>query len=307
VPLGQMVMSSIFVQIPSYHDYELNRTVRDAINKSSKLNFINFGIHVCYYETIDFVVPNGENIKIEISKGPQNIGVGKSRNIANSFYDGEDYYLQIDSHCRFEENWDESLINNYNKYKSFGTKPVISAYPGSYEYLNKELNIINNKFNVTYTNFVEELSFNNDLVPHQRAEPNFGNNVFTKSVSASSIFSDGSISDIPPNPDIYFWGEEILTALRFYTRGYDLMLPERQNVYHLYYNHYQTYENLRRQVGSDFPEKTQLLDQMSKRTLENIILNNKIGYYELGSDRTLEDYENYAKIDFKNKKIIREG
>jgi hypothetical protein len=33
-------MTSVFIQIPSYHDYELGRTIRDAMNKSSGENQI---------------------------------------------------------------------------------------------------------------------------------------------------------------------------------------------------------------------------------------------------------------------------
>jgi hypothetical protein len=291
-------MSSIFIQIPSYHDFELKRTIVDAINKSSGKYFINFGVHICYYEKIDFDIPDLPNVKYEISKAPNNIGVGMSRYIANSFYNGEDYYYQIDSHSRFETNWDDILVNNYIKNKNAGANPVLSAYPGAYEYNNGKLQILNNKAHVAYTDFIQELSFQGDLVPHQRAVGNFENNVFTKSVSAASIFSDGNISQIKPNPKIYFWGEEILTAIRLYTHGYDLMLPEAQNIYHLYYNHEIGYKNLRRQVGVDFPEKTADLDRESKKELEDIILNERIDEYGLGSYRTLSNYQEYAKIDF---------
>lgn len=299
-----MVMSSIFIQIPSYHDYELKRTIYDAINKSSGENFLNFGVHICYYENMDLDIPKMSNVKYEISKAPDNLGVGVSRFIANSFYNGEDYYYQIDSHSRFEVNWDVNLIKNYEKNKSYGANPVLSAYPGAYEYENDTLKILNNKSHVAYTDFVPELSFVNDLIPHQRAVGNFDNNVFTKSVSAASIFSDGSIHSVKPNPNIFFWGEEILTAVRLFTRGYDLMLPESQNIYHLYYNHDIGYKNLRRQISIDFPEKYSILDRLSKKELEGIILNNTINEYGLGSTRTLADYEEYAKIDFRNRLIL---
>jgi len=146
-------MTSVFIQIPSYHDYELGRTIRDAMNKSSGENQINFGVHLSYYKNNDINIPNLNNIKIEISKAPNNLGQGTSRHIANEFYDGEDYYLQIDSHTRFEEGWDKSLIENYNFYKDLGLNPVISCYPGAYEYNENGLNILNDKTNVSYTDF----------------------------------------------------------------------------------------------------------------------------------------------------------
>lgn len=297
-------MASIFVQIPSYHDYELKRTVLDAIKQSSGLHVINFGVHVTYFENIDFDIPDLPNIKLEISKAPKNIGVGVSRNIANSFYSGEDYYLQTDSHMRFEKNWDNNLIMDYINKKQYGSNPVISAYPGAYEYRDGQLNVLNTKAHVAYTEFIQELSFQGDIVPHQRAVGNFGNNVFTKSVSAASIFSDGSIASIRPNPKVFFWGEEILTAIRLFTNGYDLMLPVSQNLYHLYYKPEDGFKNLRRQVMDDFNQESMALDIQSKKEIESIILNNKIGEYGLGSSRTLAEYEEYARIDFSSKIIF---
>ena len=61
-------MSSIFIQIPSYHDYEIGRTIRDAIKKSSGNNTINFGLHVSYYKTNDLDIPVLDNVKIKIRK-----------------------------------------------------------------------------------------------------------------------------------------------------------------------------------------------------------------------------------------------
>jgi hypothetical protein len=298
-----MVMASIFVQIPSYHDYELVRTIRDAINKSSGNHVIKFGVHISYYQKIDFDLPDIPNVKYELSLAPENIGVGISRYIANSFYDGEDYYFQIDSHSRFEQNWDHNLIMNYLKNKSSGANPVLSCYPGAYEYTDGTLNILNNKAHVSYTDFVPELSFLNDLIPHQRAVGNFSNNIFTKSVSAASIFSDGSIASVEPNKNIFFWGEEILTAIRLFTHGYDLMLPEAQNVYHLYYDADKGFKNLRRQTSVDFPSESNYLDKKSKLELERIITTKEVGAQALGSSRTLNEYESYANIDFSLKQI----
>jgi len=300
-----MVVSSIFVQIPSYHDYEIGRTVRDTIKKSSGNNIINFGLHVSYYKNNDIDIPILDNVKFKISEAPDNLGQGTSRGIANEFYNGEDYYLQIDSHTRFEKDWDKSLIEDYNFYKDLGLKPVLSCYPGAYEYGEDGATVFNESKDVSYTDFVEELSFlENCHIPHQRAVPNLSNNIFTRSVSGGSIFSDGSIASIKPNKDMYFWGEEILTAVRLYTHGYDLLLPRKQNLYHLYYDSSKKEKNQRRQVGEDFPDLIQEIDRKSKYELGKILDNKIIGPDALGSVRTLEEYEAFAGINFIDKKIV---
>ena len=297
-------MASIFVQIPAYHDFELVRTIKDCIKKSSGKHTINFGVHLTYFEKGQIEIPSWGNLKSSIDKAPNTIGVGTGRYLANEFYNGEDYYLQIDSHMRFEESWDDVLINNYLKYVSMGTKPIISAYPGAYEYDGFETKILNTKAHVSYTDFIQELSFQGNYVPHQRSVGNFNNNVFTRSVSAAVIFGSGEIASIKPNQKIFFWGEEILTALRLYTHGFDLMLPESQNFYHLYYDHSKGYKNLRRQVVEDFPEESAVLEKESQDELSSIIINKLVGDQALGSERTLEEYQSFAGIDFIAKKIV---
>lgn len=298
-----MVMSSIFVQIPVYHDLEITRTIKDCLKKSSGKHIINFGVHLSYFKNNDIDIPEASNIHYSTSLAPSNIGVGIGRYLANEFYNGEDYYLQIDSHMRFEEFWDDILINNYLKYKSSGANPVISAYPGAYDYDGFEVNILNSKSHVSYTDFVPELSFQDNYVPHQRAVGNFSNNVFSKSVSAAVVFGSGDLALIKPNKKIFFWGEEVLMALRLYTHGFDIMLPESQLFYHLYYDHSKGHKNLRRQVSEDFPKECRDLERVSQNELKRIIFERPIGDQELGSKRTLEEYEQFAGINFALKKV----
>ena len=297
-------MASIFVQIPSYHDLELSRTIRDCLKKSSGNHTINFGVHLTYFEKNDIEIPELSNVKFSTSLAPDNIGVGMGRFLANEFYNGEDYYLQIDSHMRFGESWDESLINTYLKYKALGVNPAISAYPGAYEYEDLNINILNSAYHVPYTDFIQDLSFQGNYVPHQRAVGNFESNVFSRSVSAASIFSSGEMASIKPNKKMFFWGEEILTALRLHTHGFDIMLPESQSLYHLYYDHAKGYKNLRRQVREDFPDICANLEIESQNELTRIITNTPIGDQELGSVRAFGEYEAYAGINFIDKKIV---
>ena len=49
------------------------------------------------------------------------------RNKANSLYNGEEYYLQVDSHSQFVDNWDEILINQLESLSC--AKPVLTGYP----------------------------------------------------------------------------------------------------------------------------------------------------------------------------------
>jgi hypothetical protein len=96
---------------------------------------------------------------------------------------------------------------------------------------------------------------------------------------------------------MFNWGEEFLTAIRFFTHGYDLMLPSKQNLYHLYYGDRE--ENQRRLSGTDFPEQADIIFNESNNEIKRILSNNIIGDQELGSIRSVKDYEVYASLDLK--------
>ena len=54
-----------------------------------------------------------------------------ARYICSHLWNGEEYFLQIDSHMKFFKDWDEKIINNY---KNIGDeKAIISSYPLSHE------------------------------------------------------------------------------------------------------------------------------------------------------------------------------
>ncbi len=288
-------MESIFVQISAYHDYELSKTIIDCIEKSSKENLINIGIHLCYYEKDDILIPDLENVKYIKTKAPEGLGVGYGRYKANQFYDNEDYYLQIDAHTRFAKNWDKQLIENYKKYVDEGCNPVLTAYPSGYHYEDSVIKYDSDPF-VVFADFVRDESTKKPDFLHQTSMANEPGNIFTRALSAGHIFSSGSIAKISPNYKMFNWGEEFLEAIRLFTHGYDLMLPEKQVLYHLYYG--KEPENQRRLAGQDFSKENDKIFSDSQEEIRRILSDKIIGEQELGSKRKLEDFWYYADIDF---------
>ncbi len=299
-------MASIFVQISSFQDYELPKTILDCIDKSSGNNVINFGVFNCYFENDKIIVPDIYNIKIEESVAPNNIGVGIGRFISNSFYNGEDYYFQIDSHTRFKKKWDENLISDYLYYSNAGLNPVLTTYPGIYRYADGVEELLPND-NVPYIGFnntIESQSefLNNKILP-QVSMYNKDGNIFNKGVSGAHIFANGDLHKIAPNKKIFHWGEETLYSIRFYTNGYDILLPRSNNIYHLYYDHEDEPGSMRKLPGKYFKDETEKLLSISNKELYRIVNGKIVGDQELGTQRTLEDYEKYANVDFKSGRI----
>lgn len=298
-------MPSIFVQIPSYRDWELSETIRDAVAKKSGDNTVAFGVHNCMLADDDISLDFGSAIvRLEQSIAPNNIGLQKARKIANALYDGEDYYLQTDAHMRFVQDWDKILIDDHNAYRNAGIpKPLITQYPGDYQHDNLP-NYANPPFNETTICFCENRKqFSQTLIPSQTAVSAKPACRFYYSVSGGFVFADGNFSKITPNEKIAFWGEEPLIAARAFTHGYDIVTPTRFVVWHLYASG-RSFKHIRRHhVWQDFPELWQEMDAISKTEYQSIFTDRRISDDALGTERTLEEFEEFTGLDFANKTI----
>lgn len=300
-------MSSIFVQIPTYHDYELPKTILHALAQQSGFHRINFGITNIFYQEPDIYIPKINNIKKVELKAPEGIGMGVSRNIANALYNGEDYYLQIDAHTRFDAGWDELLIKYVKRFKACGVeKPLLSTYPGIYKYDDSLNEVIERPFYSNFISFKEKGSeqFAEHLIPKQTAVPANGNSV-QSSISGGYIFTTGDFHTVGYNDKVAFWGEEILIAAMAWTRGYDLLIPPKTLLYHLYFDSKaELQRNGRRHVWKDFADLWGPMDAQSKAEVNNILSTGRIGVQALGTHRTLDSFGKYAGLDFKNRIVI---
>jgi hypothetical protein len=316
--ISGMGMKSVFIQIPSYRDLELQKTIVDAVYQSSGENYLHFGVHNCYLtdDEMQLDYPKFENAKVSQvnSLAPQNIGLQLSRKIANNFYDEEDFYLQIDSHMRFVKNWDKHLIDAFSMYQYFGiNKPLITQYPSTYSYdahMNERYvpsrEVRNIDYHPTRISFHEnKLQFSNIRIPSQTAMSMNKHCAFTASVSGGFIFTEGSFHQITPNPKIAFWGEEPLIAARAFTSGFDLVVPHMDIVWHLYASGQEQQYVRRHHAWQDFPEIWPKLDSDSKAEYFRIMTQREIGRYALGSERSLDDFEQFAGLDFRTGKVTQ--
>lgn len=300
-------MASIFVQIPTYHDFELPKTIVDALDKKSGFHRINFGINHVFYKENEIYIPNIDNIRKIVVEAPESIGLGVARNKANSLYDGEDYYLQIDAHTRFDPGWDHQLITFIKEFQSCGVnKPLISTYPGVYRYDENLREVITPSFKPNWISFKEDKQkFTETLIPHQTAILETTDVVQT-SISGGYIFTTGDFHTVGYNDKVAFWGEEILIAAMAWTRGYDLLIPPKVLLHHLYFDvNAELQRNGRRHVWKDFPELWATMDAESKKEVNDILSTGRVGPQALGSERTLDEYGIYAGLDFRTRTVTQ--
>jgi hypothetical protein len=291
-------MKSIFIQLAAYHDYELPETILDCIEQSSGKYQLNFGVHLCYKDNNDIVLPDLPNIQVATSKAPKNIGLGWGRYLAHQFYNGEDFYLQIDSHSKMDKNWDLKLIEQIYDYQLHGfAKPLITNYPRNYWYDENGLFGCDIGTDSSEIKFIENPEqFKESLLPSQTAYTTRKNNVFSKSISGGSVFTVGQF--ISPNTDISFYGEEIFIAARAYTHGFDLLIPKEQFMYHLYFDHKNPTRNKRTMVWKDYPKEFNEMDIISRDLIKKMFKENIVGEGFLGTARTLKEFEQFSGLNF---------
>ena len=103
----------IFISIASYTDPELPRTLRDCLDNARWPADLRFGI--CWQGDPADPVPlnvfrSDKRFRYADYTIAESEGGTWARSIAQRFWEGETHTLQIDSHMKFDENWDVRLI-----------------------------------------------------------------------------------------------------------------------------------------------------------------------------------------------------
>ena len=101
----------IFVSIASYRDPQLIPTVEDCMCKARRPEGLRFGI--CWQHGVEqTVLPFLQDERFRIRDVPwrESQGACWARAEVMKLWRGEDWFLQVDSHCRFAVGWDETLI-----------------------------------------------------------------------------------------------------------------------------------------------------------------------------------------------------
>ena len=300
---------TIFVTIVSYKDNLLWNTVNNCIAKCSDPSSLRFGIidqseyvhNVDQHPACDRITYL--HIDPQFSRGPC-----WARSIALSFYNNEDYVLQIDSHTVFDKNWDLLLIRQLKECQEFSEKCILSTYPQAFNITEKGIKknklsgittVLKPKNNATISEDDPSFSFIGYNVKSDK--PILGSHV-----AGGFIFCPGNFFlEIPYDPSLYFIGEEQNIAIRAWTHGWDIYHPPDSPVYHLYYSegnrtlHWDAEDDVKRLI------KWTNLHHNSKVRLSNLLFQNKnLGIYGLGNIRTLEDFAKFSGIDYLNKTIL---
>jgi hypothetical protein len=297
----------IFVQIASYRDPQLIPTIKDMIGNAKSPENLRIGIARQFHPEDKFddltEYENDDRFRILNILHEESTGVCWARNQVQQLYENEEYTLQIDSHMRFEKNWDETLINMIKELQEKGyKKPLLTGYVSSFDPENDPEGRVTEPWRMAFDRFTPEgvVFFLPEVIPgwKELTEP-----IPSRFYSAHFCFTLGEFSkEVQHDPEYYFHGEEISVGVRAYTHGYDLFHPHKVIIWHEY-----TRKGRTKQWDDD---KEWYLKNNSSHSKNRKILgidgesfDGDLGKYGFGTERTLKDYEKYAGVMFSKRSI----
>ena len=300
-------MNNIFVQIASYRDPQLIPTLKSMIENAKNPKKLIIGICRQYHPDDKFDVldeyKNDKRFRVTDVLYSESKGVCWARNQVQQLYGGEDYTLQIDSHMRFEKNWDETFIKMIKQLQKKGfEKPLLSGYVSSFNPENDPEQRIREPWRMAFDRFIPEgaVFFLPESIPgwQDLKEP-----VPARFYSAHFCFTLGKFSvEVQHDPEFYFHGEEISIAVRAFTHGYDLFHPHKVAIWHEYTRKGRTKQwDDDKEWGIKNSTSHKKNRQLFGMDGEEITMD--FSKYGFGTERSLKDYEIYSGLLFSKRAI----
>jgi len=248
-----------------------------------------------------------------------------ARYYASKLWGGENYFIQCDSHLEFAEHWDEKYISEVKATKNY-PKSVLSSYPPGFSENGHSISDVNVQEspgtrmctcefsasdvenNIIRVNTGSSYSRDYDGPPKQ-----------TAFIAAGFFFAHASfLTDVPFDPFMpwCFMGEEIALSIRAWTAGWDIYGPRKNLIAHQYRpgrmglpKYWGTVNRLYKRPNMSnalqdkvigraknlvgYPDSS--YEELVKSGYDIVI--SKIGFYGVGSERTLREYLEFTNID----------
>ena len=295
---------TIFIQIASYRDPQLAPTLEDCIAKAKHPDNLRFC--VAWQRTPEETLPEKflKDSRFNILDIPyaESKGACWARNKIQQQYNNETYTLQLDSHHRFSQDWDQQLIDMIEGLRAKGfAKPLITSYISSFDPDNDPGGRVTVPWKMNFDRFIPEGAV--FFLPASMSEEEQKEPQRARFYSAHFAFADGIFcKEVPHDPEYYFHGEEISIAVRAYTWGYDLFHPNKIIAWHEYTRKGRTKQW---DDDKDWGKRNEACHLKNRKLfgMDNEPQDVDFGIYGFGKVRTLRDYEKYAGLSFKKRAV----
>jgi len=259
---------------------------------------------------------NNGNIRLLKMKESETLGPYLARFLASKLYTGEEWYMQIDSHMTFAQDWDTESIAMLKNAPS--DKPVISHYPPPHTADLAKVAAPRSCGPVFATSDLEsqiirlEGSYNYDSVKLKYPR-------FAPFIAAGYLVAHSDIlREVPFDPFLpyIFMGEEILLSARLWTSGYDIFSPTHSLLGHHYVRNHKPkfWESVHRTFSFGVHNPLQMLvlnrvkyqlgyPESSKDMIKPKTLFTAIDQYSMGSTRSLDDYLKIVGLNMNTKEV----
>lgn len=306
---------TIFVSIANYRDSETSHTLRDLFASAAHPERVFAGVFSqvvpgddddCLADARPHGAPAGHVRELRVHAS-ESLGACWARSrVLEELLQGEEFVLQIDSHSRFEPGWDETLLALLRQCPS--PRALLSAYPPRYELPDTRhpappSGIAANIWDKSGILILQARVWDADHLPTGPVAGAF--------IAAGCLFGPAAaFREVPYDPHLYFHGEEVSMAVRFWTHGWDVFAPARNVLYHDYssdrgrprnWNDRRDWKALNRR---SFARVRHLLGIEVSRDAEVL---REIDRYGLGTARSLREFQAFADVDFARQQIGPRG
>lgn len=237
---------SIFVSIPTLKDPEISSTIMSALSNADNPSSVHVGVAAFvdknFYDNLLYDVNGTKNVVIDRYDEKINTGVGVGRIYAKRRYDGQDIFLQVDSHTYFDKGWDTavSMLWDAALIETKNSKTVVSGYLPSYTREDGRVCKDNNVFG--YSVFTKNFGCMNwnkiswmDL-PLEKFYKEHKVFVPAIKVSGTFILSDHNYAE--NSGHVYgtkLFDEEIVQSIELFSSGFSLVFPNTSiPIFHFY-------------------------------------------------------------------------
>jgi len=331
---------SIFVSLCCLGvDTELIKTIKSAKDNASDSDSIHIGIAFIgnkeFYEKIIEETSDYTNIKHSFHELKTNLGVGRGRRLATNLYENQDYFLQVDAHTFFLQDWDKFLIERLGLAceETGNQKTVLSGFPGRYGYVDDEGNdvfwvdsrggypvYLKDIYCLTPINFagvkINRFKSYKNLIPkwnpinsNQVLEKMYSENNFIPLIKISAAFMFGNsifANYTGLDEKSKFWEEEILQSINLINEGFSLAFTGPYLPVNHFYSEDKRDDRGTREFYTDYAMASDLHNEIASNLMDYVRKNKKkvkrynryIGFDILKTPKIFSTYrpKNYTKL-----------